>query len=112
MVDHVELRQTDGRLLCRAHVATTFAARFLGLMGRAGLRPGQGLLLPRTGSVHTHFMRFAVDIVFLDAARRVVSIVPALRPWRFARAAGADAVLELAAGECGRRGLAPGDVLR
>ena len=80
-------------------------------MGVAQLPPGSGLLLPRTSSVHTHFMRFPIDVVFLDSDRRIVSVVPALRPWRLAAAKGSAAVLELAAGECERLGLAEGDVL-
>jgi hypothetical protein len=111
VADHVELTRTDGQLVCRARVATSFASRFRGLMGVAQLPPESGLLFPRSRSVHTHFMRFPIDVVFLDAERRIVSIAPTLRPWRFAAAKRADSVLELAAGECARLGLAEGDVL-
>jgi uncharacterized membrane protein (UPF0127 family) len=93
-------------------VATSFISRFRGLMGVAALPPGTGLLLPRTRSVHTHFMRFPIDVVFLDSERRIVSVVQALRPWRLVRAKGAESVLELAAGECERLGLAEADLLR
>jgi len=110
VADHVELRQTDGRLVCRARVAASFTARFRGLMGAAELPPGSGLLLPRTSSVH--FMRFPIDVVFLDDERRVVAVTRALRPWRFAAAKEAGAVLELAAGECDRLGLVEGEVLK
>jgi uncharacterized protein len=111
VADYVELTRAGRRLVCRCRVATSFASRFLGLMGVAQLPPGSGLLLPRTSSVHTHFMRFPIDVVFLDSDRRIVSVVPALRPWRLAAAKGSAAVLELAAGECERLGLAEGDVL-
>ena len=86
-------------------------SRFRGLMGVAHLPPATGLLLPGTSSVHTHFMRFPIDVVFLDSERRIVSAWPALRPWRFARAKGAASVLELAAGECDRLGLTAGGAL-
>ena len=69
------------------------------------------MLFPDTRSVHTHFMRFRIDVVFLDDERRIVAIRPALRPWRMAGAKGARSVLELRAGECERVGLAEGDVL-
>lgn len=111
MADHVELTRADGKLVCRARVAKSFVARFRGLMGVGQLAPGSGLLLPRTSSVHTHFMRFPIDVVFLDPDRRIVSIAKALRPWRMARAKGAKSVLELAAGECERLELAEGAVL-
>jgi uncharacterized protein len=111
VADHVDLMRADGRFICRARVATSFAMRFRGLMGVSELPPEGGLLLPRTRSVHTHFMRFPIDVVFLDSERRIVAITPALGPWRMASARGARSVLELAAGECARLGLAPGDAL-
>lgn len=111
MAGHVELTRADGRLVCRCRVATSFVSRFRGLMGVAQLEPGTGLLLPRTSSVHTHFMRFPIDVVFLDSERRIVSVVAALRPWRLARAKAAESVLELAAGECERLELGDGEAL-
>jgi uncharacterized membrane protein (UPF0127 family) len=112
VADDLDVRRAgDGAPVCRARVAGTFTQRLRGLMGVARLEPGSGLLLPRTSSVHTHFMRFAIDVVFLDDEGRIARIVPALRPWRFAAAKGAGSVLELAAGECQRLGLAAGDRL-
>jgi uncharacterized membrane protein (UPF0127 family) len=108
----VELTRASGQRVCRCRVATSFVSRFRGLMGVAHLPPASGLLLPRTSSVHTHFMRFPIDVVFLDSERRIVSLVSALRPWRLAAARTATAVLELAAGEGERLGLSEGDVLR
>jgi uncharacterized protein len=110
-MDYVELSRAGGQLVCRCRVATSFASRFRGLMGVAQLPLGNGLLLPGTSSVHTHFMRFPIDVVFLDSGRRIVSLVPTLKPWRLAAAKGAASVLELAAGECERLGLAEGEVL-
>jgi uncharacterized protein len=80
-------------------------------MGSAELLPGTGLLLPSTRSVHTHFMRFSIDVVFLDRELRIVSIVAPLRPWRVVWRPSAESVLELAAGECDRLGLTDRDVL-
>jgi uncharacterized protein len=111
VADHLDLTRSDGQAVCRARVAGSFAARFCGLMGAAGLPAGEGMLFPRTRSVHTHFMRFRIDVIFLDDELRIVAIRPALRPWRMASAKGARSVLELVAGECARLGLAVGDVL-
>ena len=111
VADHVDLVRPDGRLVCRARVASSFLTRFRGLMGVARLPAETGLLFPRTSSVHTHFMRFPIDVVFLDADGRVVSIRHALRPWRFASSRGSSSVLELPAGEAARLELAEGDVL-
>ena len=79
-----------------------------GLLGRSGLEPGEGLLFPRTSSIHMFFMRFAIDAVFLDREMRVRSIVRELRPWRVAGGLRPGSVLELAAGEARRVGVEPG----
>lgn len=76
-------------------LAVTKCARLRGLLGRAPPRP---LLLAPARSVHTCAMRFPIDVVFLDAELRVLRIVRALRPWRFAAERHARAVLELPAG--------------
>jgi uncharacterized membrane protein (UPF0127 family) len=82
-----------------------------GLLGRKSLPAGEGLLLRRAGSIQTMFMRFAIDVVFLDRNLRVVDVIPNLRPWRLAGRRGARAVLELPAGEASRRGIQPGERL-
>lgn len=105
----VRVATSDGIEVCGdCRVADSFAARLRGLLGRRGLEAGEGLLIPRTSSVHTHFMRFAIDVVFLDADGRVGKIARGLRPWRFAGARGAQDVLELPAGRCDGVGLREG----
>lgn len=66
----------------RAVVADTFLSRFLGLMFRRGLPAGEGLLITRCNSIHTFFMRFPIDAVFLDASGAVVRVVRGIPPWR------------------------------
>jgi uncharacterized protein len=105
----IALASDDGNVVCeRCLLAETPLARLRGLLGRSGLPSGEGLLLRPAGSIHTAFMRFAIDAVFLDATDRVVKVASALRPWRAAACRGARAVLELPAGEAARRGLRPG----
>jgi uncharacterized protein len=82
-----------------------------GLLGRRSLRTDEGLLLQPTSSIHTAFMRFPIDAVFLDGNLRVVKLVEGLRPWRAASARHARATLELAAGEAAARGIQIGDRL-
>ena len=95
----------------RCTIADSPVSRMRGLLGRRDLEPDEGLLLRPAGSVHTFFMRFAIDAVFLDRERRVVRVAEHIRPWRAAGARGARAVLELRAGESARRGISVGDVL-
>lgn len=93
-------------------VASGFWSRFLGLMLRAGLPPDRGLLLASCPSVHTCFMRFALDVVYLDRQGIVTKLAPHLNPWRFsAGGKGAAHVLELAAGGIARFGIRVGERL-
>lgn len=64
-------------------VADTFFRRLRGLIGRAGLPKGAGMLITRCRSIHTLFMRFAIDAVFLDADFEPVKRVDRIPPWRF-----------------------------
>jgi uncharacterized membrane protein (UPF0127 family) len=106
------LSSADGRVVCEhLLVATRPFARMRGLLGRATLPAGEGILLRPAGSVHTFFMRFPIDVVFLDREQVVVGIEPSLPPWRTAGRRSAKAVVELAAGECERRGVKVGDRL-
>jgi uncharacterized protein len=70
-------------------------ARLLGLAGLRALPPGTGLLLPRTRSVHTFGMRFALDLVWLDSAGQVVRVDRDVRPWRVHGCRAASQVVEL-----------------
>ena len=108
----VKLVTSDGVEVCGdCRVADSFLARLQGLLGKRGLEAGEGLLIPRTSSVHTHFMRFPIDVVFLDGEGRAAKVVRELRPWRVAGARGAQDVLELPAGHCDRIGLREGAVV-
>ena len=95
----------------RCTVAATPLRRLKGLLGRAGLEPGEGLLIRPTSSIHMFFMRFPIDALFLDRELVVRKVVPELKPWRVAAARRAKSVVELAAGEAARRGVAAGDRL-
>ena|SRR5262245_43805781 len=104
------LRREDGRIVCeRCVVADRAHRRMRGLMGRRRLNPGQGMVLRPAFAIHTHFMHFPIDVVFLDSDQVVIAIERNLRPWRTASCRGAREVVELAAGECDRRGLEVGD---
>jgi len=104
------LRREDGRIVCeRVVVADRAHRRMRGLLGRRYLRQGEGMVLRPGWSIHTAFMRFPIDVVFLDADQVVVKIEPEVGPWRTVSSRGAREVVELAAGECRRRGLQVGD---
>jgi uncharacterized protein len=111
------LNRTRGTVLCeRLEVAESMAAQSRGLLGRDGLASGTGMLfeggfLPLMW-MHMFFMRFAIDIVFLDKADRVLRINHALKPWRVSSMVfGARRALELEAGAAARSDTMEGDQL-
>jgi uncharacterized membrane protein (UPF0127 family)/CheY-like chemotaxis protein len=104
------LRREDGRIVCDSvTVADGALRRMRGLLGRRSLRPGEGIVLRPAWSIHTAFMRFPIDVVFLDAEQVVMRVEHALPPFKAASSRGAREIVELAAGECERKGLVPGD---
>ena len=70
----------------RVGMADSFLGRLRGLLGRDGLAQGEGLILEGCAAVHTAFMRFPLDLCFLDRDSRVVKVVRSLPPWRAAAA--------------------------
>jgi hypothetical protein len=105
-------RPADGAVVCeRCEIPKSAFGRARGLLGRSGLEPGSGMLIDSAPSVHMFFMRFPIDVVFLDRDRRVVGVRHGLRPWRVAGARRAVAALELPAGAAAAAGLERGDVL-
>jgi uncharacterized protein len=80
-----------------------------GLLGRKALEPGEGLLIRPAPSIHTFFMRFPIDVMFLSRDGEVLKIAEQVGPWRMRSCRGALAVLELTAGDAARRGIAVGD---
>ena len=95
----------------RCAIANGVFTRLRGLLGRKDLPRGEGLLIKPTWSIHTGFMRFAIDAVFLDEELKVLDVRREIKPWRAAARFRAKSVLELAAGECERVGIRLGDRL-
>ena len=109
-VPNLTLRREDGRVVADSVVvADSTLRRLRGLLGKRDLPSGHGVLLRPAWSIHTAFMRFPIDVVFLDADQVVVKIVPSLPSFKTASCRGAREVVELRAGECERRGLSLGD---
>lgn len=96
----------------RAKLASSFWSRFWGLMFRRRLSEGDGLLLTKSSSIHSFFMFFRFDAIYLDREDRVVKVVHAMRPWWASLGGkGAKDTLELPAGTAARTGTVAGDTL-
>jgi uncharacterized membrane protein (UPF0127 family) len=109
----------DTVLAERLELGESLLARFMGLMGRPGLPPGDGLWLSGTNGIHMFFMRFAIDAVFLskarpDGNRDVLAAHAGVRPWigLVPLVRGADGVIELPSGTIEASGTRRGDTIR
>jgi uncharacterized protein len=106
----VAIVRSDGAIACeKCTVADRMLSRMKGLLGQKDLPTGEGILIRPAPSIHTFFMRFPIDVVFLSRQGDVLKIAERVAPWRARSCRHSYAVLELAAGEAGRRGLAVGD---
>lgn len=90
-------------------VAGTSAKRREGLLTRQSLSDGEGLWIAPCEAVHCFFMKFTIDVVFLDRDNRVVKCRPSLKPWRVSGSWRAHSVLELSEGQIAASGTQPGD---
>jgi uncharacterized membrane protein (UPF0127 family) len=99
-------------LATRAKLASSYWARFWGLMFRRRLSEGDGILLTKSSSIHSFFMFFRFDAIYLDSENRVVKVVHSMRPcWASFGGKGAKDTLELPGGTAERTGTVPGDQL-
>jgi uncharacterized membrane protein (UPF0127 family) len=102
-----KLTTEAGTVICeRCALAVRPWSRMVGLLGRASLDRGEGMLFRPASSIHMMFMRFAIDVVFCDRDLVVLSVRRGLKPWRFASQRGAKVAIELAEGASD--GLEPG----
>ena len=108
------LETADGTVVAEhCTVASSFMARFRGLMMRRELPAGEGLCIQDCGSIHMFFMRFAIDVAFVNGDGRVLHVCNAIRPWRISRHVfGSKAALELPAGTLSSLGIGKGAVLK
>ena len=103
--------RTEHVVASAVEVANTRATRRRGLLGRDALDLAAALVITPCCSIHTAFMRFPIDVAFVDREGTVMRIVPDLEPWRMAIAVRAHAVVEFAGGCLSRRDLQVGDRL-
>lgn len=95
--------------LCR--VANTFASRFLGWMGKRYAAGSEAIIFYRTSSLHTFFMRFSIDVIYLDRDMRVMRVVEMIKPWRVTYCRGAACAIECAGGQARKKEITPGKTI-
>ena len=103
--------RTRAAIATEVELASTRATRRRGLLGRDSLPPSSALMLTPCLAVHTAFMRFTIDVMFLDIDGYTVKLVSDVPPWRMTASARAHTVVEMAAGSLRRHAIALGDRL-
>jgi uncharacterized membrane protein (UPF0127 family) len=104
--------QTRNAVLGEAvDVADTSEKRRVGLLKHERLEPGEGLWIKPCESVHTFFMKFAIDLVYVDKHQKVRKVRRAVPPWRLSACLTAHSIIELPAGTIERTGTQAGDEL-
>ena len=98
-------------LATRMELADSGPKRNKGLLGREGLSAGEGLWIVPCEAVHTFFMRFPIDLVYLDRKNRIRKVRSAVPPWRLSACLSAHSIIELPAGIIVSTQTQPGDTL-
>ena len=103
----------DNKLIAgNIKVAGSFMTRLIGLLGKKTLAPGEGLLLTPCRQIHTWFMSFEIDVVFLDNNGQIMASIAGMKPGLASpRVKNCCRVLEMAAGSIAKHNLHIGTVL-
>jgi len=107
----VQNRTRGVSLAEQADIADTSAKRRTGLLKHSKLDPGEGLWIIPCEAVHTFWMKFPIDVLFLDKKRKILKIRPKMARWKMAACLRAHSVLELPSGTCENTGTLAGDQL-
>ncbi|MCF7887609.1 MAG: DUF192 domain-containing protein [Candidatus Omnitrophica bacterium] len=102
----------DVEIASSAKVASGFFQRLFGLMFRNNMGENQALIFYQASSMHTFFMCFPIDIIFLDRQMIIKRIVNSLSPWRVAFCKGAHVTIELSADKVKQNNISLGDKIK
>lgn len=107
----VSIRESQAPLSQSCVWATSAYSRLVGLLAHTSLEGSNSMMIEPCKQVHTFFMRFPIDVVFLGTDNRVLKILP-MKPWRLSPLVwGAERILELRFGQCQAAGLREGSHL-
>ena len=108
----IKNQNKNATLVRQGKIANTFFTRLKGLLGSPPLTEGEGLLLKGEKSIHTLFMTFPIDVIYLNHALEIIKLTPNMRPWKLGPYVSQSAyILELPVGVINRTNSAVGDRL-
>ena len=104
---------TKGTVVAQqAGLATSLGQRLKGLLGRSSISTNEALILRPCASIHTFFMRFSIDVLFLDKNMQVIRLIQNFPPYRLSPTVwGSQMVIELPTGKIIQTGTQIGDKL-
>lgn len=109
----VVVKATGKVLADRVEIAETWKERSKGLLGRNGLNDGEGMIIRPCSSIHTFFMKFPIDVVFLDKSLKILKISSSMPSWRISGCLlGCTEVIELKAGAMKKAGVSAGEYIK
>lgn len=93
--------------------ATSPLSRAIGLLGKKSMDTNSGIYFPKCRSIHTHFMQFPIDILFVDDTLTVTDVFPKTNPWKFvfAKSKTSKHAIELASGRAEQTAVSKGTKL-
>ncbi len=107
---HIYNKTKTTTIATRAKIADSYFQRMKGLLGRASLQEEEVLVITRCNSIHMFFMKFAIDVIFVDKQRRVVGLVPEIQPFQLSAIFWkASYAVECPRGTIARKNVAIGD---
>lgn len=108
----LESRNKNRVIVEELRIASNLWARMKGLLGTKSIESHQGLWIHRCDSIHTFFMNYSIDCIFLDKNMKVVSIIENIQPGRLILPQRkADSVVEVKGGQVARLDLTVGEEL-
>ena len=111
MVYTIASKEKGTVISSEARIAKSFWLRLSGLMFKKTIDEKEALIFHNAPAIHSCFMNFAIDIVFLDKNNKVIKICPALRPWKMVSCYRSALTIELPAHRASKRSLSLGDTL-
>jgi len=112
MTKYFSISVRDGILISKkALLADTFLSRLIGLTFRKTMPEDEALIFYKAPAIHTFFMRFSFDLVFLDRENKIMRICESIKPNRQVFCLGSTTTIEFPPGTVSRKSLKVGDVL-
>lgn len=111
---YVEIKNQSNHTILGTKIgyANSPLSRFFGLLKKTHLDNGEGILLIPCNSIHMFFMKFPIDVVFLDRKYRVLKTIENLKPWKISPVVfKAQSVLELPVGSIEKNQIKENDIL-